>query len=54
MLAGMLKSETAVQMSLRIVNTFIAMRKYIGNNLIEQNYINKLVLKDHDRINMLE
>jgi len=54
MLAGILKSETAVEMSLKIVNTFIAMRKYINNNLIEQNYINKLVLKDHERINLLE
>ena len=36
MLAGILKSEAAVEMSLKIVNTFIAMRKYINNNLIEK------------------
>ena len=54
MLAGILKSDTAVEMSLKIVNTFIAMRKYINNNLIEQKYINKLVIKDHERINLLE
>jgi len=54
MLAGILKSDTAVEMSLKIVNTFIAMRKYINNNVLEQNYINKLVLKDHERINLLE
>ena len=54
MLAGILKSDTAVEMSLKIVNTFIAMRKYISNNLIEQTYINKLVIKDHERINLLE
>jgi len=30
------------------------MRKYINNNLIEQTYINKLVIKDHERINLLE
>ena len=54
MLAGILKSDTAVEMSLKIVNTFIAMRKYINNNLIEQTYINKLVIKDHERINLLE
>ena len=54
MLAGILKSDTAVEMSLKIVNTFIAMRKYINNNLIEQNYINKLIIKDHERINLLE
>ena len=54
MLAGILKSDIAVEMSLKIVNAFISMRKYINNNLIEQNYINKLVLKDHERINLLE
>lgn len=54
MLRGILKSDTAVEMSLKIVNTFIAMRKYINNNLIEQTYINKLVIKDHERINLLE
>ena len=54
MLAGILKSDTAVEMSLKIVNTFVAMRKYINNNLIEQTYINKLVIKDHERINILE
>ena len=54
MLAGVLKSDTAVSMSLKIVNTFIAMRKYINNNLIEQTYINKLVINDHERINLLE
>ena len=54
MLAGILKSDTAVKISLKIVNTFIVMRKYINNNLIEQTYINKLVIKDHERINLLE
>ena len=54
MLAGILKSDIAVEMSLKIVNTFISMRKYINNNLIEQTYINKLVIKDHERINLLE
>ena len=54
MLAGILKSNTAVEMSIKIVNTFIAMRKYINNNLIEQSYIDKLVIKDYERINLLE
>ena len=30
------------------------MRKYIGANLIEQKYINKLVLEDHNKIRVLE
>ena len=30
------------------------MRKYIGVNLIEQKYINNLVLEDHNKIQVLE
>ena len=45
MLAGLLKSDVAVTASLKIVDAFVAMRKYISNNLLEQNYINKMVLK---------
>ena len=36
MLAGLLKSDVAVKASLKIVNTFIEMRKYISNNLLER------------------
>ncbi len=32
MLAGLLKSEIAVNASIRIVNTFIEMRKFISSN----------------------
>lgn len=54
MLAGILKSETAVEISLKIVNTFIAMRKYISSNLIEQRYINNQVLKNTEDIKLLQ
>jgi len=54
MLAGILKSETAIDMSLRIVNTFIAMRKYISTNLIEQKYINNQVIKNTEDIQLLQ
>ena len=54
MLAGILKSETAVKMSLKIVETFIKLRKYISNNLIEQQYINKLVLEHDSDIKLLQ
>ena len=37
MLARLLKSDVAVEASLRIVNTFISMKKNISNNLLEQN-----------------
>ena len=54
MLAGLLKSDVAIKMSLKIVDTFISMRKYISNNLLEQRYINNLVLEDHKKIKLLE
>ena len=54
MLAGLLKSDVAVAASLKIVNTFIAMRKYIGANLIEQTNINNMVLKHDNEIKLLQ
>ena len=38
MLAGILKSETAVEASLKIVNAFVLMRKYLSTN----NYENRI------------
>ena len=54
MLATILKSKTAIQVSIAIMDAFVAMRKYISSNLLEQKYINELVLEDHDKIKVLE
>ncbi len=54
MLSSVLHSETAVTTSIKIINAFIAMRKYISTNLIEQKHINNLVLEDHEKIKALE
>ena len=54
MLSAILNSEVAIEVSIAIMNAFVAMRKYIGVNLIEQKYINKLVLEDHNKIQVLE
>lgn len=54
MLATILRTEVAEEISIRIMDAFVAMRKYISSNLIEQKYINNLDLEDHNRINMLE
>ena len=48
MLATILKSNVASQMSINIMDTFVKMRRFIKNNLIEQNFINNLVL-EHDK-----
>ena len=47
MLASILHSNIAIETSIKIINTFVEMRKYISTNLIEQKYINSLVL-EHD------
>lgn len=39
MLATVLRTSVAEEVSIRIMDAFVAMRKYIGNNLIEQKYI---------------
>ena len=46
MLATILRSRIAAEVSIRIMDAFVAMRKYISINLIEQKYINaKMGLK---------
>ena len=54
MLATILRTKVAEEVSIRIMDAFVEMRKYINNNIIEQTYINKIVIKDHERINLLE
>lgn len=54
MLASILRTEIAAQMSIAIMRAFVMMRKYISTNLLEQKYINTMVLEDHNRIDALE
>ena len=48
MLATILKSKIATEVSINIMDAFVAMRKFIKSNLLEQQYINNLVL-EHDK-----
>ena len=54
MLAGLLKSDVAVQVSLKIVDAFIAMKKYISNDLIKLNNHNEMLIDHEGRIKALE
>ena len=54
MLATILRTKVAEEVSIRIMDAFVAMKKYISSNLIEQKYINNLVLEDHNKIKKLE
>ena len=53
MLSSVLHSEIAIKMSVQIINAFVIMRKYISNNLVEQRYINNLVLEHDSEIKLL-
>ena len=54
MLATILKIKVATEISIRIMDAFIFMKKYISSNLLEQKYINNIILEDHDKIIDLE
>ena len=47
MLATILKSKTASLISIAIMDAFVSMRKFINTNLLEQKYVNNLVM-EHD------
>ena len=51
MLATVLKSKVATQVSIRIMDAFVAMRKYISNDLIEHN---KMLINHENRLTLLE
>ena len=54
MLASTLKTEVATKTSIKIMRAFVLMKKYISNNLIEQKYINKMVIDHEERLNLVE
>lgn len=54
MLATILKSKTATEVSIQIMDAFVAMKKYISNNLLEQKYINNQVIKNTEDIKILQ
>lgn len=53
MLATILKSKVATEVSIKIMDAFVAMRKYICSNSLEQKYINNLVMKHEDQLNTI-
>ncbi len=54
MLATILKSKVATRVSIQIMDAFVAMRKYIGDDLLERRHFNKMVLKHDDEIRLLQ
>jgi hypothetical protein len=54
MLSSILRTDNAINMSIKIINSFVFARKYISNNIIEQKYINDLVLENNKEIKLLK
>ncbi len=54
MLAIVIKTNIASHVSVNIMDAFVAMKKYISSNLLEQKYINNIVLKHDDDIKLLQ
>ncbi len=54
MLSSVLKTPVAAEVSIKIMRAFVAMKKYISTNLIEQKYINNQVLKNTEDIKQLQ
>ena len=53
MLATVLRTPVAEEVSIKIMDAFVAMRKYIYSNSLEQKYINNLVMKHEDKLNTI-
>ena len=54
MLSTILKSKVAVETSIRIMDAFVYMRKYISNNLIEQDNMKSMLIKHDNEIKLLQ
>ena len=54
MLATILKSKIATETTIRIMDAFVLMKKYISTDLLEQKYINNQVFKNTEDIRLLK
>ena len=54
MLATVLKTKIAAEISIKIMDAFVALKHYISDNLIEQKFVNKQVLKNTEDIKLLK
>ena len=54
MLASVLHTIVAEEVSIRIMRAFITMRHYIGNNLLNQKYYNEMTIRHDSEIKLLQ
>ena len=51
MFSAVLRTEVSEKVSIEIMDAFVAMRYFIKNNLVDQKYINNIVLENRKSIN---
>ena len=54
MLSAILKTAVAEEISIKIMDAFVAMKKIINTSLIEQKYFNELTIKNTEDIKLLQ
>ena len=54
MLSTILKSKIACEIIIKIMDAFVAMRRYIGGNLINQKYYNDMTIRHDSEIKLLQ
>lgn len=54
MLSSVLKSDVASNISVGIMRAFVAMRKYISSNLLEQRHYKDMILRHDEEIKLLQ
>ena len=54
MLSSILRTPVAEEVSVRIMDAFVAMKKYISNNLLEQKYYNDMIIRHDSEIKLLQ
>ena len=54
MLSALLKSNIAIAVSIKIMNAFVSMKKYISNNLLTLNNHSNMLIDHEERIKVLE
>ena len=54
MLATVLRTKVAAEMSVSIMRAFVKMRHYLSSNLLEQKYINNMVMEHEFDIKLLQ
>ena len=54
MLSAIINTKIAVKVSIKIMNTFVEMKKYISNNLVNQDYYKNMIVRHDNEIKLLQ